>query len=320
MIFARLALIGALFFSVFAQAQTPEPVAVKKANGTFGYYKLLPVKYDPNHAPIVEQRLKADQLTRVDLPKTYQIPREQLPAVRDQGARGTCVYFATIGQMENYLIRQDSANQNLRLSEQCLVGIRNWMADTDSYTGDDKPTDYRPDPDGEWPWLVIKSIEYYGVALAQKYPERDCRYKTHSPSKPQSVDDYAKLFSSGLSPNFGKGKPWDFNRAPTINQIKALIAQNIPVQIATLVYLDHLSIMDWRYNPMKNKSGTLAGAHAIQLVGYKEIHGGKSTVFTFKNSWASNWGYRGYGTIDDRLLIHSWKHEPELDFVISYHD
>jgi hypothetical protein len=305
------AVICALFLSFNANAD--QRAIVKKADGSVAVYKLLPVHHDPSHAREVESRIDD---VRSDLPEKYYIPKDLLPPTRDQGQRGTCVYFATVGMLETYLNILSPENKKLKVSEQCLVGLRNWEADTKEYVGDDKPTDFRPDPDGDYLPLVAKTVGYYGVPLAGKYPVADCRYN-EGDSKPLSLEKYESLFSSGASPVIGKGNSWDVDSAPTIDKIKLLLTKNIPVEIATLVYRDHFSTPDWTYDPMKMTDSTLAGGHAIILTGYRSS--GSKTVFTFKNSWGL-WGNRGYGTIDSKLLKHNWSYDPEYDVSVSYHE
>jgi hypothetical protein len=322
MMYGKFALLCALLFTfVFTSehAQANNTFPVKKSDGTIGQYQLLPIlSHDPDHAAVVEERLKEDKTPRADLPKEHYISKAILPPVRDQLDRGTCVYFATIGLMENYLIKQDANNKALRLSEECIVNVRNWMHDSKTYNLDDKPIGYRPDPDGEYPNLVIKSIDYYGVPLAKKYPHAECRYPNGGESG-LPLDTYLDIFSSGQSPAYGKGHPFDYDSAPTITKIKELLARDIPVEVAILVYVDYFTTSSWYYKSMRDTDAKLAGGHAIQLVGYRSTGKGDQTMFVFKNSWGI-WGNQGYGYIDDKLLKHSWKYDPEYDLIISYHD
>jgi hypothetical protein len=302
----------ALFFSLTANSAEH---LVKKSDGSVGRYKLLPVHIDPLHSSVVEARKEV--AVNSNLPASYQIPKASLPATRDQGSRGTCVYFATVGMIETYLIAKDPINKSTKVSEQCLVGLRNWEADEKSYIGDDKPIDYRPDPDGDYLDLVANTVTYYGVPLEGKYPQIKCKYTWAGASKATPLDKYESLFTSGATPAIGKGHEFEIDKAPTLEKIKALLVQNIPVEIATLVYQEHLSTSKWDYNGMINKPGTLAGAHAVILTGYRDS--GSKTIFTFKNSWG-NWGSGGYGTITSTLLKHSWKSDSEYDIAISFHD
>lgn len=311
MINKNLCAIALLILSVSAQAKD---ASVRKADGSTAKYKLMPVHLDPSHAKLVESR---KEYSMRDVPTAYTIPKTQLPAMRDQGQRGTCVYFATVGMMETYLINNDPANAKTKVSEQCLVGLRNWEADNKSYTGDDRPTDYRPDPDGDYLDLVAKTASYYGVPAEGKYPQAKCKYDLNGDSKATSLDQYNSIFAQGLSPAFGKGHAFEVDKAPTVEKIKELISKNVPVEIATLVYQDHFTTSNWDYNGMTDTQAKLAGGHAIILVGYRSTK--NSTKFIFKNSWG-NWGAGGYGTITDRLLRHSWKSDAEYDIMVSYHD
>lgn len=309
---SKAALISVFAFFIFSQNSiAANEAVVRKHDGSTGHYKLLPVHSDPSHAKVVEAR---PEFTRANVPEKYQIPQSMLPPVRDQETRGTCVYFATVGIVETYNI---SKGDTTRLSEQCLVGLRDWEADEASYTGDDKPVGYRPDPDGDNLDLVAKTVSYYGVQEAKKYSDRDCRYNGAKDSKPTSLDEYNSLFTANETQAFGKGHAVEIDRAPTIERLKELISQNIPVEIATLVYMEHMYTDSWSFGAGTAASG-LAGGHAIILTGYKSSK--NRTWFTFKNSWGSQWGSSGYGLIDDRLLKKSWGEDPSYDMVVSYHD
>jgi C1A family cysteine protease len=314
MMISRVALIGAFLFCSNVKADT-NAVFVRHNDGSVEQYKLLPVHHDPTYAKNLKGRFQFQ--AQADLPAKYSIAKELLPPVRNQGSRGTCAYFATVGLMETRLLAQSPTNAGVKLSEQCLVNVRNWMADTDSYTGDDKPVDYRPDPDGDWPQLIAKTVEYFGVPAEGQYPTADCRYSTGS-TKGVSLSNYSETMLTGGSIAYGKGHKFEVDEKPTIARVKELISQNIPVEVGVLVYNEYFDTSNWAYKPSRDKQSTLAGGHAIQLVGYRSSSNG-GTIFTFKNSWG-NWGSGGYGTVDNKLLEHSWGYDPGYDFALSFHE
>jgi len=317
MMFSRAALISAFLVGSIASAQTQNEFSVKLNDGAVGHYKLLPVHHVPAHAKVVKQRLARLHAKR-DLPKSYDIPKNLLPPVRDQGQRGTCAYFATVGLVEAWLNSQSEANKAVKVSEQCLVQVRNWMADTESYTGDDKPVGYRPDPDGDWPQLITKTVTSYGIPAEGQYSTADCRYETGG-TDGISLDNYQAAMTDGGSPAYAKGHAFDVSDKPTVDQIKEMLNKNTPVEVGILVYTSYFDTPDWAYDADRDQDWALAGGHAVQLVGYTTAADGR-TVFTFKNSWGDAWGNSGYGTIDDKLLEHSWAYDPGFDFSASLHD
>lgn len=305
-----------------------EPVIqVKKVDGRISEYKLLPVKHDPSHAQTVKNRLMSKKRSVANLPSNYSISKSKLPSIRDQGLRGTCAYFATAGLIETYYMAQDAKKyKGINLSEECLVDLRNWMYETVSYTGTDKPTD-RPDPNGDYPTLIIQTVKKYGIPAEKNYSNGlSCIYDgTNQAGGSVSVSSYSEIFSSAFvtspSTSFAKGFTFDETTSPTIDRLKELISNNIPVEVGVLVYNRYVDpyqgSSDWAYDPNLDTEKEIAGAHAIQLVGYKTT--GTKTTFTFKNSWDTSWGNLGYGTIDDALLTHSWSYDASLDFAASLH-
>jgi hypothetical protein len=277
----------------------------------------LPVHFDPNHAAEVETRMRAESVRASTLPTQYQIPTNVLPPIRDQGQRGTCAYFATVGALETYYMNHSSSFGSTRLSEECLVDVRNWMVDNSSlYAGDDKP-DLRPDPNGDLPQSIIKTIAYYGVPQAKNYSSSlSCVYDVDNENGSDvSLVDYQSIFSSGASFAFGKNLAFRYDSAPTIESVKALIAANIPVEVGVLVYNEYMYSSNWRFNPGIDTDDNIAGGHAILLTGYTVSNG--KTIFTFKNSWGKSWGKSGYGTLDDALVKKSWEYDPSFDMSVS---
>lgn len=289
-----------------------------KSDGSVSHYRFMKTKYDAGHAAIVQERLNNDVGADANLPNSYQIPHSMLPAVRDQGQRGTCAYFATVGILETYYLAQSPANKKLALSEECLVDLRNWMFDQkDAYTGDDKP-DQRPDPDGDLPFSIVRTVQRDGVPVAKKYGSlADCRYKSSSDGDDVSLANYLRVFSANQTTSYGRGLSFDQSDKPTLSMIKNLISRNIPVEVGILVYNEFGNGSDWWYNASTDTDANLEGGHAIILTGYRVES--SRTVFTFKNSWGTDWGHAGFGTIDDRLLVHGWGYDPSFDFIVSLH-
>lgn len=310
--------LSVLSVSLNAMAAQDRVADVIRNDGSVGHFKLLPVHFDPAHAAVVKSRVSF--LDDSATPPQYTIPASSLPVVRDQGQRGTCAYFATIGIIESYYIAQSSTNSSLTLSEECLVDVRNWEFDQGTkYTGDDAP-DQRPDPNGDLPNSIIKTINENGVPASAVYNQSvDCTYSGDNTSgNDLALSDYRATFTGPhASATYGKEIKFAQNTAPTINTVKALIAAGIPVEVGIVVYNEFMDGTDWRFNPRTDTSDNIAGGHAIILTGYDTTSERGKTIFTFKNSWGSYWGNSGYGTIDDGVLTNSWAYDPSFDFIVS---
>lgn len=310
-----------LILSVPAFATEDSPVIeVSRSDGSFGEYRLLPVHYDPTHASHVFRRHALSATLAPPTPDSYSIPAQALPPIRDQGQRATCAYFSTLGLIETHAMAQSTSNNSPVLSVECLADVRDWMFDQgDAYTGDDKP-DARPDPAGDFPASIIKTIARNGVPAVGKYSSSaDCTYVSHLINGGRlSLTDYLSVFGSAVSaPSlpYGKGLTFDLNTAPTIDAIKSVIASGVPVEVGVVLYGEFRNQVDWRYDPKLDTEADIAGGHAITLTGYETQNG--KTVFTFKNSWSERWGNNGYGTLDDALLINSWGYDSNYDFALS---
>ena len=303
---------------VASAAMAAAPVAqVQKNGGNMVEYKLLPVKYDPAHMAVVKAR-HAKALRSDALPASFEISHDQLPPVRDQGQRGTCAYFATVGIIESHYIASQELNDQ-KVSEECLVGLRNWEFDQGkAYTETDKP-DQRPDPNGDLPASIIMTVNKYGVPAATSYSNGvSCVYDgNNSNGGSVALNNYMDLFQNVSTPSmaFGKSLKFNQNTAPTVDTVKATIASGIPVEVGILVYNEMMSGIDWAYDAKTDTDDNIGGGHAIMLTGYKTANG--KTVFTFKNSWGQDWGRSGFGTIDDGLLMKSWGYDPGFDFTTN---
>lgn len=299
------------FIAVSISAYAAEKIEVTHTDGSVARYSLLPVRLDPSHTKEVEERI-SHSMAVSDLPDAHQIPENLLSPIRDQGDRNSCSYFMTLGLLETHYLTQSPSNQGIELSAECLTDLRDWMFETASYTGSDKP-DARPDPDGDDPAQIALTLNNEGVPLAKSYKEAQCKYERYWTSgHPVSEQSYQSIFANGESSVYGKDVKYVMDTQPTIEAIKAMLAKNIPVGVSIVVYAGYSHMQTWNYTSQANSpDGDIVGGHAVMLVGYKTENG--STSFTFRNSWGK-WGlHGGYGTMNEGLLEHSWSVEPDYD-------
>lgn len=285
---------------------------ITKANGQTATVRLRAVRLDPAHVAVVKKRTEASRerakAFETQRPSSHIIPREAFTPVRDQGERGLCAYFATLGVVESHYAKTEQRSR-LNLSEHCLAGLRNWMFDT-KFQYADSPV-VRPDPDGDEPHSIARTISKFGVPSNGLFGGVDCRYDDRSEDA-ISLNQYFHAFDrrSGSRP-YGRGLKFDIDTNPTLDRIVELISKDIAVEVSIVVIDAFFETPDWRYARAK-----IAGGHSIVLTGYKKDAQG-NVVFKFRNSWGASWGRHGYGTIDDQTLLHSWAISQEYDTIIS---
>jgi hypothetical protein len=309
-------MLRALLFSLLliANISFAAERTVIKNDGTVAHYQFLPVHHDPSHKAVVDKRLR---LSVSGLPDSAAIATNVTPAVKDQGQRGTCAYFATVATLESYYMAQSATNTDPNLSEECLVDVRNWEFDQGAaYTGADDPSQ-RPDPNGDLPVSLILTVTADGVPVSGQYGTTNCVYDGLSSAAVAGPDvamtDY--LSAVAASGNFGKGLTFNVNTAPTVDAIRTLIASGVPVEVGIVVYNEYMDETDWRFDVKTDTADDIAGGHAVILTGYTTTSTG--TIFTFKNSWGVTWGNAGFGTMDDKILSNSWGYDPSFDFIDS---
>ena len=236
--------------------------------------------------------------------------------VLDQGQRNVCSFFATVGLLDTYYLNHPmpGATPAPSLSEECLIGLREWMYQTHDQSPDHPRTD--PEAKGDAAPYLARTISRLGVPQAENFPSIDCRYKSDEDNVSISLTDYEALFTSHLSPAYGKGVTVRLKQNPSADEIKAKIAAGIPVIANLYVFSDFFDQSDWRHGPWGRSVSDAQGAHAIIITGYETTD--SDVIFKFRNSWGSGWGDRGYGTVDYSTLQNAWTSSPGLNQVISF--
>ena len=160
------------------------------------------------------------------------------------------------------------------------------------------------------------TVNAHGVPEAKEYANGvSCVYDgSNTKGNDVSMDLYSETIKQSAA--YGKGLNFTVSTAPTIDMIRGLIAQNVPVEIGLVVYNEYEFEKHWSYNAIIDQSFNVAGGHAVILTGYTTDANGKTT-FTFKNSWGTAWGNAGYGLMDESVLTHSWSYEADFDFIAA---
>jgi len=213
-----------------------------------------------------------------------------MPPVRDQQHRGTCVAFASLANYEHYLHTQ-GADQDL--SEQFLY----WNC---------KQNDGHPNDEGTWVAQAFPLLKRNGCCLEQTWaynpnpiPGNEGEGPSPSGSQLEALT-YRVLNFKQLAPT-------------SVTDIKYELAHGRCVTFSIPVF------NSWYRNVWVAKTGDIVmpvpgeiavGGHAMCMVGYIStpknlaIGGGR---FIIRNSWGASWGISspygaGYGTIPFRYI------------------
>ena len=191
----------------------------------------------------------------------------QMTPVRNQGAEGTCVGFAT------------------------AVGVKEWMEQKEYklyiplspryvYEYARKIDGSSPDSEGTTLVAATKTLVSKGICEEKFWP-----YVAQNPGKPDSKAD--------LNASRYKIQP-GWARITNEKELRHYLNEYGPTLIGVVVYNNWYREKNGHIpNPTlweRYINGALGG-HAICLVGYDD----KTQEYKFKNSWGSDWGDNGYG-------------------------
>ncbi|HME41928.1 MAG TPA: C1 family peptidase, partial [Syntrophorhabdales bacterium] len=184
-------------------------------------------------------------------------------SVKNQGSCGACWAFATTGATESAtLIANQSPNVDLDLSEQVLISC--------SGAGNCEQ--------GGYVNTASNYIRDTGVALDVCYPYT-------------GTDGTCSMACANWQAAAFKINNWSWvaspGTTPTTNALKNALYTYGPLVTTMAVYSDFFNYVTGVY---KYTSGSLAGYHAIIIVGYSDTGG----YFIVKNSWGTGWGEAGF--------------------------
>jgi C1A family cysteine protease len=179
-----------------------------------------------------------------------------MTSVKNQGGCGSCVAFAAIGATEaQFRIDRNNPSWNLDLSEQHLFSCGGGQCGYGWYIS-----------------AALNRLRDYGT------PDEACYPYTGSDAKCSAgcADWQTRAFKL-------EGWNWIANDPGSIEA--ALM--NGPLVAGFTVYTDFFS---YRGGVYYHVSGTVAGGHAVALVGYDS----NEQYWIVKNSWGPSWGEKGY--------------------------
>lgn len=235
--------------------------------------------------PRPQRALRMSAVSAVPLPPKVNMIAE-MPPVRDQGERGTCVAFACLAVLEHYLGVQGKYQD---MSEQFLY----W---------DCKRTDGEPDGYGTWIGVAMPLLKQDGCCLESTWGYNPAIIAGNEGQGPPPATAVPEALGFRVTTIHQIG-------ATSIIDIKSELAGNHCVAFSIPVYdswyrNEEVTRTGEIINPIPNEQES--GGHAMCFVGYEDIPdepdlgGGK---FYLRNSWNSYWatqsvlGSAGFGTI-----------------------
>lgn len=205
----------------------------------------------------------------------------QMPAVRDQGARGACVAFALVAVLEHHLRRQGKSPEPL--SEQFVYHAA-------------KQADGAPGSCGTWQVKALQAMARLGACS-----ERLWRYNPTPPCNNNGVEPSAARPDAAVrrcAPVVLGAR--DVHAARTLLAAGCVLSLSVPVYAS---WANSLAVRMTGQITMRLASEAAIAGHALCVVGYQdktEYPGGG--YFIVRNSWGPRWAYdsaygAGYGTI-----------------------
>lgn len=259
----------------------------------------------------------------LDLEKLKDLPRvidlkEDMTAVRDQGERGTCSFFAAIALAESAVKKK--MNVEVNLSEEYL-----------NYVVKSKGKGYRDDREGGSPIQNLKVAvnNKDGFLLEKDWPYQPSWFKEKNPCLENLAKDKkapAICFSHNAPPESvhakkisGDNFELSYIEAESTNEFISTIAQyRLPLSIVVPVnhrgWPDNGDVSydeDMREECLKSESD--CGFHVIVITGYDL----DKKVFFFKNSWGKKWGHDGYGTMPFDVID---RHADQVSVTVKLKD
>jgi C1A family cysteine protease len=203
------------------------------------------------------------------IPTSFSL-RSNMPPIYDQGELGSCVANATCALLS-------CANRAVRRTH--FTGSRLFMyfigRGLDAIT-DSEPMQLVSDV-GLYMASALDGVRQYGVLDESIYP-----YNT---------DNFAFIPSSTVFARAARSKNIAYaSVSKNLTDLKTRLAAGFPIMFGILIYEN---FFDSDNGDIPMPEGEVLGGHALVLVGYND----STSKFTFRNSWGTSWGDRGYGTI-----------------------
>jgi len=223
---------------------------------------------DPNNYRFSELIMGEGQ--DIVIPETYSL-RDRMTPVKNQGARGTCVGFASTSITE-YFNAKEWSKPDLDLSEEMLYRK---IKDVDV-------ADYNYSGYGAYSKSGAKALNLYGTCLDITLPYNskigDDGWKNIVVTEYmlKEAEEYKMLNYLMVQPEVEKIQ-------------RAILASDGPVMGAVTLYESYRKASsNGGLIPLRVSGEKVIGGHEIVFTGWTKTH------FEIKNSWGAAWGDKGY--------------------------
>ncbi|QDU59554.1 Papain family cysteine protease [Planctomycetes bacterium Pan216] len=259
-----------------SSSSIPQAMATAISHATYSLGVAIDFIPQPRSAPA----LAAAPTSSV--PEVNLIP--EMPPIRDQASRGTCVAHAALAAYEHFLETQGAYQD---LSEQFLY----WNC---------KRNDGIPHEEGTWLQVAVPLLHRDGCCLDTTWPYHPSPIPGNEGQGPPPGGAQIEAL------NF---RPYGYQQlsSTSVDDIKNELAQGRCVAFSVPVFNSWLGSQWVAYSgdiTMPVPGEIRVGGHAMCFVGYKDLPGAGlgGGRFLLRNSWGSNWGINsphgvGYGTI-----------------------
>lgn len=237
-------------------------------------YGWLPDIPDPRDYPFMsarEQPVYTALPSRIDLTESGAFP----PAY-DQGRLGSCVACAVAGAIE-YAMRKRSNDPKVSdfiEKKRVFTPSRLFI-----YYGAREILGTIEEDSGAMIRDAMKVVYNLGAPRETGHPYRVTRFTEKPPKVSYKSAPFHKITSYRSVP-------------VSVNSLRAALAEGFPVVIGVAVF-DSFESNRLGDVPMPQPRETMLGGHAVLVVGYDDA----TQRFKFRNSWGTEWGRNGYGTI-----------------------
>jgi len=213
--------------------------------------------------------------------------------VKHQGHRNTCSVFAATALMEYSIFGE--YDTIIDLSEAYNYWVAKTYALSDNYL-----REMYEHVDGLAGYIAVEAYKY-GSMFESEWKYENTNWLANKDERCKKINgNYIKECFTGIPPENSKTAEYKANPV-YINRedIGQYILQEKKPVIMNIF---------WYYDAMDNETGNFRlpiendvdrGGHVILLVGYDS----EKRTFIFQNSWGTNWGQGGFGTIPEDYIL-----------------
>jgi len=258
---------------------------------------------------------------------------EQLPAVRSQARRGTCVAFATASAIEHAFLRRSGAVVDV--SEQYLYSVGKWDFEGDHYDDGLNTTKFTGRLASRGTNIAVEDGWGYNPSWCRLENDRQKRYR-------DSCVAYGGRACSETAHQLdvvSSGGDLALFRPTSAETVQVRVATELDLYGLYWETLGHSDLylsagygvvasLRWPDNDWGIGDDGFAtegpegdeGGHAVHLIGWQRTNDPGGGLVIFKNSWGAGWGDDGYGYLPLAYFGSALKSLVAIDVVDEAND